>query len=437
MLRGLFVLIIIAVGSFYALQAPFYALLLYVWNAYFRPEAWAWGATSSLLLRFQFSYCVGIFLVGYTLISKQRFHFSGQALLLFVMLGHALISSLLAEYPQYVWPYFIDFLKGIIITYLITVLANDRRKLYLLLLVMCLSLGLEATKQGCIQLLINPGGRNDNEIPFLGDNNGVAVGMLMLAPLVASVRNMTTSKWAKRFLGIMFVGIIYRALSTYSRGGFLSFLAFAGVYWLRSQQKLRSLLGFVVVAAIVLPVLPEQFWSRMETIQTYEEVGDDSAISRLHLWKVGALMGAKNPVFGVGFNGYNFSFDAYDFLDGRFGRGRSVHSSWFGVIAELGYVGMGFYLLNLLLAWRNCRFASRVARQDPRLEDIRQFSSAIEASLVVFCVGGTFLPFQYNEMFFHIVGCSMVLRALATQAQNQDEARSEEARQRQTAESLA
>ena len=29
-------------GTFYALISPFYALLFYLWNAYFRPEEWIW-----------------------------------------------------------------------------------------------------------------------------------------------------------------------------------------------------------------------------------------------------------------------------------------------------------------------------------------------------------------------------------------------------------
>jgi hypothetical protein len=51
MLRTIFVFIIITVGVFYAAQGPFYALLFYLWNSYFRPEQWVWGgAVSSLNL---------------------------------------------------------------------------------------------------------------------------------------------------------------------------------------------------------------------------------------------------------------------------------------------------------------------------------------------------------------------------------------------------
>jgi hypothetical protein len=66
MLRTIFVFIIITVGVFYAAQGPFYALLFYLWNAYFRPEQWVWGsAVSSLNL----SVTIGIYLVATALLS--------------------------------------------------------------------------------------------------------------------------------------------------------------------------------------------------------------------------------------------------------------------------------------------------------------------------------------------------------------------------------
>ena len=43
MLRNVFVLAIVAVGTWYAFQGPYYALLFYLWNAYFRQDDWTYG----------------------------------------------------------------------------------------------------------------------------------------------------------------------------------------------------------------------------------------------------------------------------------------------------------------------------------------------------------------------------------------------------------
>jgi hypothetical protein len=64
------------------------------------------------------------------------------------------------------------------------VLADDVKKFRLVLLTISVSLGFEATKQGWAELLIRPGAPNMNTLPLLGDNNGVAVGILMLVPLL-------------------------------------------------------------------------------------------------------------------------------------------------------------------------------------------------------------------------------------------------------------
>ena len=42
MLRNVFVALIILVGLAHSLKGPFYAVLLYLWVAYFRPDAWLW-----------------------------------------------------------------------------------------------------------------------------------------------------------------------------------------------------------------------------------------------------------------------------------------------------------------------------------------------------------------------------------------------------------
>jgi hypothetical protein len=81
------------------------------------------------------------------------------------------------------------------IGYLMLMLIDDFVKFRAVLLVMALSLGLEGAKQGWFYLLTSPGGPNTNPIPFLGDNNGVAVGMLMLVPIFTLLAQTTPGKW--------------------------------------------------------------------------------------------------------------------------------------------------------------------------------------------------------------------------------------------------
>ena len=413
MLRTLFVLLLITGGVYYSLQGPFYALLFYLWNAYFRPEDWLW---TNFVSNLRLSYIIGLYLVLTSLLSRQRFVLNGKIGLILLFLLHTFLSTWFSEHFAYSWLYWQDFLKSTLITYLIIVLVNDLPQFRLVLLVMVLSLGCEGAKQGWIYLLTSPGGANANPSAFLGDNNGVAIGMAMLVPLCALLAQTTQRKWAQRFYWFLLVGILYRALSTYSRGGFLACLAMGGMYCLRSQKKLRTLLGMGIIIVAVLSSLSDAFWDRMETIQTYEEVQDDSALGRLHFWAVARQMAKANPFLGVGYMGYNPSYNDYDFSNGRYGRNRSVHSSYFGVLAELGYQGAALYGLIFLCALYSCHRVRRLASTNSTLSEGKKYATALEASLVTFLVGSIFLPAQYNEMFWHYIGLALALEKLVTRS---------------------
>ncbi|MGH7859782.1 MAG: O-antigen ligase family protein, partial [Candidatus Binatia bacterium] len=317
-----------------------------------------------------------------------------------------------------------QFAKTIVITYLLASLITDAREFRLALVVIALSLGFEATKQGWSQLILNPGGKNFNPVPFLGDENGVAVGMLMLMPVLGVLGQTTEQPWARFLYRFMAVGVFYRAISTWSRGGFISALALGAIYLIRSPQRVRSLLGILIAAAITLPAFPDEFWDRMSTITPHEEEMDDSAKGRVHYWRVGLSMANDNPLTGVGHKAYDRAYDQYDFLSGEFGRRRSAHSTWFGVLGELGYPGLFLFALNVFSALRACGRARRLAVAIGN-DELRRYAIAIETGLGVFFVGGSFVVFQYTEMLWHFIGLSIALEAIAAKAA-EAETRSEE-----------
>ena len=417
MLRLIFVLSLIAGGAWFALRGPFQALLFYVWNAYFRPESWLEGSQATLIQTLRISYWVGLYVVGASLYTRQRFVFNTHTALIAFFALHCLISTALSNHATFAWDFLTEFLKALTIAYLIAVLASDRIRLRQLILVMALSLGFEGAKQGWAELVRHPGSLNTNPVPFLGDNNGVAVGMLMLVPLFDALARTTSARWPRHLYRFLLIGVLYRAITTYSRGGFLSCGTLALIYWIRSENKVRLLVGMMAVAAIVLPAMPNEFWERMATIHAYEEQssGDDtSAVSRLHFWKVAADMAAAHPLFGVGFNSFSESYDAFDTSRGEYGTKRSVHSVWFGVLSEVGYLGFLLYLSILWLSFLNCRQTRVLVGSQ---SDLRTFSTAIETSLSVFVVGGSFLPFQYNEMLWHMIGLTLALKLVAAREQ--------------------
>jgi probable O-glycosylation ligase (exosortase A-associated) len=360
----------------------------------------------------QLSLWVGAYLLLRCLFSPEIWKWNWRVGLLFLFLAHNVLSLVSSSYQDAILNSFVNFAKSLVITYLIVCLTTTVARFRMVFLVIGISLGAEAAKQGWVGLLLHPGSPNENRIPFLGDNNSVAVGMLMLTTILVALSRTAASKrerWGFRLLG---VGVLYRGLATYSRGGFLACAALSGVYIWRSKYFIRAVLSVVLLAAVVLPAMPQKFWNRMSTISLEPDEADRSATGRLHFWRVAVEMARANPFLGVGHNGYNFAYNSFDSSEGAYGRNRSVHSIWFGTLAELGYPGLLLFMIVLAVHLRTVAQVRRAAQRAGR-PDLVQYAFALEASAVVFMVGGTFLPIHYNEMAWHLFGLGIALRSIA------------------------
>ncbi len=412
MLRLIFVFLIIACGSFASIFSPFYALLFYLWNAYFRPDDWTYGG---LIASLNLSFVIGVYLVLATAFCRPRLRVSVRIALLALFFAVTLLSTIQSEHFYYSWSSWIEFSKVLIVSYVIVLLTNDRTRFRYVLLIIAMSLGFECAKQGWAQLYRAPGAPNNNPIPFLGDNNGVAVGAMMLVPILSALAQTATRRWEAFGHRFVLIGVFLRGITTYSRGGFLA-AAVLGIFTLaRSRKKVRAFLSAGVVAGIVLAVMPQQFWDKMNTMNVSESDLDDSAAGRLHFWLIAREMADAKPMTGVGFNAYNLSYEAYNHPTqyGEFHGARSVHSIWFGVLAELGYVGFVLYVALFGSSVWSLWSISRKVKRDPERQDVRIYANALLTSLVTFAVGGTFLPLQYNEMFWHFMALGITLTFLA------------------------
>lgn len=413
MLRTIFVVLLLAFFGSRALRGPFEALLFYLWIAYFRPEQWMWDA--SLVTALKLSFSVGVYLLIRSLPSLGKAPFDLRAMLLLAFLLLSGLSAWTSEVSAVAWDRWIDFGKTLTVTYLLYILASENiAKFRTVIVVIAFSQGFESIKQGYAGLLLRPGGTNMNELPHLGDNNGVAVGMLLLATLFIALGRTATWKW-ERWLHLFFViGVLYRSITTYSRGAFLALAALAIVYVMRTNQKMKALVAVALVSAIILPVLPEAFWNRMNTMNvSSEDQMDTSSASRLHFWRVARLMASDHPFLGIGYDSFNTVYDQYDFSVGYYGKGRSVHSMWFGVLAELGYPALMLYIAMFVLALTGMNRVAAWARRGELPMEFYHFAVALQVALVAAAVGGSFLPWQYVEMLWHFIGLSMALRVLA------------------------
>ena len=92
------------------------------------------------------------------------------------------------------------------------------------------------------------------------------------------------------------------------------------------------------------------FWSRMQTIETYEEEG--AAIGRLVTW-YGAVEMIKDQPFGAGGKGWYLSSPQYvpELVEAYEGKPRSVHNIFLQLTTSWGIQGFMLYAVFILVTF--------------------------------------------------------------------------------------
>jgi len=176
----------------------------------------------------------------------------------------------------------------------------------------------------------------------------------------------------------------------------------------------------------VVPI-PQKYVDRLSTIRTFNEKAYDddpegakeSAKSRTHFWQVGIVMATSKPL-GVGIKQYEAAYDRYDFLHGRYGHKRAIHSAHLQVLAELGFFGAFLWVLMFAWSYFSCMRVRARAAEDTLRPEQRRFlvtaANGLMASMAGFLIGGSFLSLAYNELTWLTFAMVAALDRLSVQA---------------------
>jgi putative inorganic carbon (HCO3(-)) transporter len=231
----------------------------------------------------------------------------------------------------------------------------------------------------------------------------------MVFPMLLAVSKCVPQDWPasgaiRNVLRVAAVGCIFAVIGTFSRGGLLA-LATGFAFHIAVQKghrlKLVSALAVGGLFAALLIDLPEGYTDRVESIVSYSDTGEASALSRLHFWRVAIDMVKDHPL-GVGMFNFPLVYDQYDFSNGLYGRARPVHSSHFQVLAEQGVPGLAVWVLLFATAFHACFKTRRVATTQLKGTSDGQTLSALAtglmASMAAFVVGGAFSNLSLNDL---------------------------------------
>ncbi len=392
----------------FILRSPFVGLLAWVWVGIMNPHRLAWDWAYAL----PFSLTIACAILISLLTNRDKLQKPPPDAMVYALVAFVLwlsVSPLVSLHPEYEYPLWSRAMKIQIMVLVALLILKNRKQLDLLTLVLAFSVGFFAVKGGIFTLAesgeFRVWGPADS---FIEDNNALALATLMVVPLLRYLQLHGSNRWLRIGCLVAMPLCVLSAVGSYSRGALIALLAMMVLFALKSRFKIVA--GVLVCGAIVLAlmVMPEQWYTRMSTIETYDV--DTSAQGRINAWWMAwNLAKARFPI-GGGFAIYEpdvFARYAPNPADLH-----AAHSIYFQVLGEHGFIGLALFLLVFLLAWRSGSWTIRHTRNVPELAWAHDFAKMLQVSLFGFAVGGAFLSLTYFDLPYYLAVMLVITRAI-------------------------
>jgi putative inorganic carbon (HCO3(-)) transporter len=375
------------------LRYPFAGVLTWTWLALMQPNREVYGIFSNTL---RLNFLVAIVAILAWFFSKDRKMPPVDGLFVMLSIFFLWMTFIcvvgVSPYSWYLWD---RVWRILALAVLIGATATNRIRLQALIWVIVISLLYFGIKGGILTLL--SGGTKTISGPpgtAIGDNNQLALALLMILPLVYYLRRHSSNHLVR--MGLTAAGILtlLSVLGSYSRGAFLALGALCVLGWLRSRNKLVFPILLLLVAVPALQFMPDSFYNRMNTINSLQT--DDSFQGRVTAWKVAFYYARDHFPFGAGFSGaeqgfvFNYYFPGY--------ATHSAHSIYFQVLGDHGFFGLFMFLVILFLAFLNCQRIRKASAKRPELAWAYDLATMIQLSLLVYCIGGAALSLAYYDV---------------------------------------
>ncbi|HOW36381.1 MAG TPA: O-antigen ligase family protein [Candidatus Omnitrophota bacterium] len=317
--------------------------------------------------------------------------------------------------------YWLDsYLKIFVAFYLIILVANNIKRIDLLINVIGISCGIVAVRlimayrAGSVTVL-------DGFQRVVGvatmtsdDPNDVALVMGMALPIVICLILNHRKALNKLFYVVLAALIVISIIYTGSRGGYMGTLVgiFVFVMMLYKKRKMKFLLVATSVSILLILFIPQEHKTRFLSVfdtQDYSYV--DEQYGRVAIWKRG-MEALKARPWGVGIKNYALAEGEQKSEQGLTGRWMVAHNTYLEIGVELGVLGLWLYIMFLLSAFANIRKTFSIA---DRIKDrkVAVYSDALAGSLASFMVSSFFLSQAYNWNQYVLIAIIAALKNIA------------------------
>ena len=402
------IIFIVIFGSLpFCFLRPWIGILVFSWISYMNPHRFTWASAYD----YPFAKVVAIVTIAGLLFTKDRMPLpKTRETLLIVLLGlYFTLTTFFAFNQNAAWIQWEKVIKILVMTLATMVLINDPKKLKYLVMVIAISIGFLGIKGGIFSFVTGGGFRVYGPPgSFFADNNDMALALNMAIPMLFYLAKNEENKRLKMAFWFTFASSIVSVVFTYSRGGFLALAIVLAFLFFKSQHKTIAVIILSVVLIIGAVYIPVQWFERIDTIRSYEE--DSSARGRINAWKTALNLAKDRPLIGGGFE--TFIRPVFRIYAPVSSNVHDVHSIYFEVLGEHGFVALGLFILLILYSLSTAQKLKKTVRNNHDFKWVEDYSSMFQMSLIAYMVGGLFLGRAYFDLYYHIVAMIVIMQVL-------------------------
>ncbi|WP_426194733.1 putative O-glycosylation ligase, exosortase A system-associated [Massilia sp. DWR3-1-1] len=381
----------------FAFKRPAIAVFLFTWVSLMNPHRLTYG--------FAYTFPFAAILAGATVLfmftsrEPKKLPLTPVTVTLFVLAAWMTLSSLFALEPMIVWLEWNRVIKTFFMVIITIMVINKPRDLKIFVWIVALSLGFFGLKGGLFTLASGGHFRvYGPEGSYIAENNGMALALVTVLPLMWYLRSQVSSKWLILGLTSAIVLTAVSVVGSYSRGALIGGVAMLFFLWCHSRKKIPTAIILLSVVALIVMVMPAAWFERMDTINEYKT--DDSAMGRVNAWKFAINIATTFPL-GGGFNVFTprmFLMYAPVPLDYHV-----AHSIWFQVLGDHGWVGLAMFIMLMVFAWRTGTRVRKFCAAQSDLKWASDLSRMCQVCIIGYAVSGTFLSLAYFDLYYDII----------------------------------
>lgn len=409
-----------------AVRRPFLFVMTYCYIDVVAPQRLSYYLLNAIPLSLiAFGLAVGGWLIAD---NKRDMRFDHLQFVLLALLGYCFWTTMGADFPEeaamkwgWVW-------KALLWSMFLPLVLRTRLRIEALLLVMVLSASALAITGG-LKTALGGSGYGSLQL-LLDDNSGLFEGSIFsmvaiaIIPLILFLARFGTVFPSDKRVWAFAIALVFACLlipvGTQARTGLVC-AAMLALLGLRDSQRRMTYIAAIGAAMLVaLPLLPAAFAARMDTITNYQS--DESASTRLAVWAWTWDYALEHP-FGGGFDAFRQNELRVDRVEitqsgnqvtrriqPYTDRGRAYHNSYFEMLGEQGFVGLGLWLyLHFTCLIRMERIRRRYRYAEPDQHWVRPMATALQYSQLVYLLGSMFVGIAFQPFIYMLIAAQIAL----------------------------